>query len=183
MHRRSVPKEVSYVNIQPKTTTKFTQGYSRGIVAFLVAYTTHLGPVRAAEAVERFGDRVFDVIRERPEELCVIKGITPARAQVIHESFGTVAPIANVDSWLRHIGLGKADARRVREVYGPDAAELVREPVPAGRRDPRHRLFTTDSLRVMLRIGPYLAVPPVCRVEVRALPGCSDRGSRVRAAG
>src|SRR5262245_40373630 len=31
----------------------------RGVVAFLVAYTTHLGPVRAAEAVERFGDRVF----------------------------------------------------------------------------------------------------------------------------
>jgi len=48
----------------------------RGIVAFLLAYTTHLGPVRAAEAVERFGDRVFEVLRNRPEELCVIKGIT-----------------------------------------------------------------------------------------------------------
>src|SRR6266540_2664601 len=99
----------------------------RGVVAFLEAYTTHLGPVRAAEAVERFGDRAFEVIRERPEELCVIKGITPDRAQVIHESFAQVATIANVDSWLRHIGLGKADARRVREAYRDDAARLVRE--------------------------------------------------------
>ncbi|MBV9324028.1 MAG: hypothetical protein JO352_09610 [Chloroflexi bacterium] len=56
----------------------------RGVVAFLVAYTTHLGPVRAAEAVERFGQRVFEVIREHPDELCVIKGITPDRAQTIH---------------------------------------------------------------------------------------------------
>src|SRR6266542_4479266 len=80
----------------------------RGVVAFLVAYTTHLGPVRAAEAVERFGDRVFEVIRERPEDLCVIKGITPDRARAVHDSFAQVATIANVDSWLRHIGLGKA---------------------------------------------------------------------------
>jgi len=77
----------------------------RGIVAFLVAYTTHLGPVRAAEAVERFGDRVFEVLRNSPEDLCVIKGITPGRARVIHESFARVATIADIDSWLRHIGL------------------------------------------------------------------------------
>jgi len=102
--------------------------------------TRHLGRVRAAEAVERFGNRVFEVIREQPREVRAIKTITPERAHAIHDSFAAVASIANVDSWLRHIGLGKADARRVREVYGLDAAELVREPVPAGRRDPRHRL-------------------------------------------
>jgi exodeoxyribonuclease V alpha subunit len=127
----------------------------RGVVAFLVAYTTHLGPVRAADAVERFGDRVFAVIRERPEELCAIKGITPARAQMIHDSFASVAAIANVDSWLRHIGLGKADARRVREAYGDDAARLVREN-PYRLADDIHGIgfLTADSLRVMLGIGP-----------------------------
>src|SRR5438445_13283032 len=87
----------------------------------------HLGPVRAAEAVERFGDRVFEVLRDSPEDLCVIKGITPSRARAVHASFAQVATIANVDSWLRHIGLGKADARRVREACGDDAARLVRE--------------------------------------------------------
>jgi exodeoxyribonuclease V alpha subunit len=127
----------------------------RGVVAFLVAYTTHLGPVRAAEAVERFGQRVFEVIRERPEELCVIKGITRARAQTIHASFSAVASIANVDSWLRHIGLGKAEARKVREAYGEDAARLVREN-PYRLADEIHGIgfLTADSLRVMLGIGP-----------------------------
>src|SRR5229473_2257264 len=108
--------------VQVKTVELVDHLDRRGVVAFLVAYTTHLGPVRAGEAVERFGDRVFEVIRESPEDLCAIKGITPSRARAVHESFAQVATIANVDSWLRHIGLGKADARRVREAYGDDAA-------------------------------------------------------------
>jgi exodeoxyribonuclease V alpha subunit len=130
----------------------------RGVVAFLVAYTTHLGPVRAAEAVQLFGQRVFEVIREHPEELCAIKGVTPARAQAIQSSFAAVANIANVDSWLRHIGLGKADARRVRDAYGDDAARLVREN-PYRLADEIHGIgfLTADSLRVMLGIGPTSA--------------------------
>jgi exodeoxyribonuclease V alpha subunit len=127
----------------------------RGIVAFLVAYTTHLGPVRAGEAVQRFGQRVFEVIREHPEELCAIKGITPARAQIIQASFAGVANIADIDPWLRHIGLGKADARRVREAYGNDAARLVREnPYRLADEIRGIGFLTADSLRVMLGIGP-----------------------------
>ena len=127
----------------------------RGVVAFLVAYTTHLGPVRAAHAVERFGDRVFEVIRQNPEELCAIKGITPGRARAVHESFAQVASIANVDSWLRHIGLGKADARRVCEAYGDDAVRLVRGN-PYRLADDIHGIgfVTADSLRLMLGIAP-----------------------------
>src|SRR6266536_4546203 len=73
--------------VQVKTVELVDHLDRRGVVAFLVTYTTHLGPVRAAEAVERFGDRVFEVIRERPEDLCAIKGITLARARMVNESF------------------------------------------------------------------------------------------------
>ncbi len=141
--------------VQVKTVELVDHLDRRGVVAFLVAYTTHLGPVREAEAVERFGDRVFEVIRERPEELCAIKGITPARARMVHESFAEVATIANVDSWLRHIGLGKADARRAREAYGDDAARLVRAN-PYRLADEIHVIgfVTADSLRLMLGIAP-----------------------------
>ena len=67
--------------VQVKTVELVDHLDRRGVVAFLVAYTTHLGPVRAAEAVEPFRDRVFEVIRENPEELCAIKGITASRAR------------------------------------------------------------------------------------------------------
>jgi len=141
--------------VQVKTVELVDHLDRRGVVAFLVAYTTHLGPVRAAQAVERFGDRVFEVIRQNPEELCAIKGITPGRARAVHESFAQVASIANVDSWLRHIGLGKADARRVREAYGDDAVRLVRGN-PYRLADDIHGIgfVTADSLRLMLGIAP-----------------------------
>jgi len=117
------------------------------------AQATDLGPVRAAE-VERFDDRLFELIRESAEEPCAIKGITPARAQAIHSSFAQVSSIANVDSWLRHIGLGKADARRVREAYGDDAARLVRENPHRLANDIHVISFlTADSLRLMLGIA------------------------------
>ena len=73
--------------VQVKTLELIDHLDRRGMVAFLVSYTTHLGPVRAAEAVGRFGDRVFEVIRNSPQDLCVIKGITPERARAVHASF------------------------------------------------------------------------------------------------
>src|SRR5204863_4326977 len=76
-------------------------------------------------------------------------------ARAIRESFARVATIADIDSWLRHIGLGKADARRVREAYGHDAARLVREN-PYRLADDIHGIgfLTADSLRIMLGIAP-----------------------------
>jgi exodeoxyribonuclease V alpha subunit len=63
--------------------------------------------------------------------------------------------IANVDSWPRHIGLGKADARNVREAYGDGSARLVREN-PYRLADDIHGIgfVTADSLRLMLGIAP-----------------------------
>jgi exodeoxyribonuclease V alpha subunit len=111
----------------------------------------HLGRVRAAEAVAPFGDRVFEVLKEHPEELCAIKGITPDRARAIAESFAQVADIA---SWLRHVGLGRADARRVRDKYGDDAARKVREnPYRLADEVSGIGFLTADSLRRMLGIA------------------------------
>ena len=141
--------------LQVKTLELVDDLHRRGVVAFLASYTTHLGPVRAAEAVERFGERVFEVIRNSPDELCAIKGITPARARAIHQSFAAVAGIAHLESWLRQLGLGKADARRVREAYGEDTARLVRDnPYRLADDIPGIGFLTADSLRVRLGIGP-----------------------------
>jgi exodeoxyribonuclease V alpha subunit len=126
-----------------------------GVVAFLVAYTKHLGPARASEAVARFGDRIFEVLSDDPEQLCVIRGITPSRARAIGESFARVADVADIDSWLRQIGLGRADARRVREQYGDDAARLVREnPYRLADDIAGIGFLTADSLRRRLGIAP-----------------------------
>jgi exodeoxyribonuclease V alpha subunit len=125
-----------------------------GVVAFLAAYTKHLGRVRAAEAVALFGDRIFEVLKDNPEELCAIKGVTPGRARAVAESFAQVADIADIDSWLRHVGLGRADARRVSDKYGDDAARKVREnPYRLADEVSGIGFLTADSLRPMLGIA------------------------------
>jgi exodeoxyribonuclease V alpha subunit len=66
-----------------------------------------------------------------------------------------VADIADIDSWLRHVGLGRADARRVREKYGDDAARKVREnPYRLADEVSGIGFLTADSLRRMLGIAP-----------------------------
>ncbi len=110
--------------------------------------------MRAAEAVALFGDRIFEVLKDNPEELCAIKGITPRRARAVAESFAQVADIADIDSWLRHVGLGRADARRVRDKYGDDAARKVREnPYRLADEISGIGFLTADTLRRMLGIA------------------------------
>jgi hypothetical protein len=82
-----------------------------GMIAFLASYTKHLGRARAAEAIALFGDRVFEVLKDSPQELCAIKGITPARARAVGESF---APTT-----ARRLSLGVTRHRRRRH---PDLA-------------------------------------------------------------
>ena len=65
-----------------------------------------------------------------------------------------MADIADIDSWLRHVGLGRADARRVREKYGDDAARKVREnPYRLADEVSGIGFLTADSLRRMLGIA------------------------------
>ena len=90
---------------------------------------------------------MFEVLRNSPQDLFAIKGITPARARTIGESFAAVAGIANIDSWLRHMGL-------VRPTPAVSARRMATN-CPSGARNP-HRLaddihgigfLTADSLR------------------------------------
>ena len=60
-----------------------------GMISMLSAENvTHLGPVRAAAAIERFGvDGVIRILEDEPERLAEIKGITPERAAAAAEGW------------------------------------------------------------------------------------------------
>lgn len=50
-----------------------------------------IGPKRARVIVERFGDQVLDVIRDEPEKLLDIPGLTPARVSLIQATYQAAA--------------------------------------------------------------------------------------------
>lgn len=77
-----------------------------------------IGPVLAGKLVAQFGDRLFDVMENSPKELAVIPGITPKRAQEIHEEYLKVKGDREDDLWFsrHHITLNMRN--RLVDVYG-----------------------------------------------------------------
>jgi hypothetical protein len=69
----------------------------------------------------------------------------------LSDSYAAVASIANVNSWLRQIGLGKADATRVGEAYREDAARLATLRTWLAQRGgtPTHPRFPTRRCRAL----------------------------------
>ncbi|MCE5334235.1 MAG: ATP-dependent RecD-like DNA helicase, partial [Desulfobacteraceae bacterium] len=80
-----------------------------------------IGPVLAGKLVEKFGDRLFDVMEKYPQELAAIPGITPKRAMEIHEEYLKVKCDREDDLWFsrHHITLNMRN--RLVDVYGSKA--------------------------------------------------------------
>ena len=121
--------------------------------------------------MERFGDRVFEVLRNSPEDLCVIKGITPGRAHVVRESFAQVATISDIDSWLRHMARVSATPRlligqtlsRSAHIWPGDGSQLCIMPCQT-----KSLHEQTDGVQAWLRFAPR-SRSLIARTEAGAL--------------
>ena len=77
----------SFEKIMPKTLDALEKYLSNGMIK-------GIGPSIAKKIVKQFGDDTINVIKNEPEKLVVIKGITSERAEEICEKF-----TENFDSW------------------------------------------------------------------------------------
>ena len=103
-----------------------------GLIAMLASENVaHLGPMRAADAVDRFGvEGVIAVLEDEPERLAEIKGITIERAQAAAEGWAAlkasqVSP--EVRRSLYSLGLTHYQVLRLCAAYGNNAADVLRE--------------------------------------------------------
>ena len=86
-----------------------------------------VGPSTAAKIVKAFGDQSLNVLKEEPEKLIKISGISPARARQIHESFCDQFGLQEVMLSLLEYGVTPAEALRCYKKWGVAAPERVRE--------------------------------------------------------
>ena len=82
-----------------------------------------IGAKTAAKIVAEFGDRALDVLENHPEELTKIPGISPKKANEMHESFCKQVGVRRLIEYLTLHHLPAELAVRVYKVYG----ELSRE--------------------------------------------------------
>ncbi|MEA3412066.1 MAG: ATP-dependent RecD-like DNA helicase [Pseudomonadota bacterium] len=86
-----------------------------------------IGPHFARKLVGAWGESVFDVIENEPEQLLTLEGIGPKRKERITRAWADQKVVRDIMVFLHAHGVGTARAARIFRTYGEAAVERVRE--------------------------------------------------------
>ena len=86
-----------------------------------------IGPVYADRLVEKFGERVFDVIEHQSGKLQEVEGIGKKRRAEIKESWEKQKAVREIMVFLHAHGVSTARAVRIYKRYGDAAIARIRE--------------------------------------------------------
>lgn len=86
-----------------------------------------IGPATAALIVSRFGDDSLNVLRDHPELLANLKGISEKKALEISREFRRQTGMRSLMEFLASASLPPYLALRVYRYYGDDSLELLKE--------------------------------------------------------
>ena len=92
-----------------------------------------IGPVYAKKLVEKFGEKIFDIIEQESGRLEDVDGIGPKRRQRIKDAWAEQKVIRTIMVFLHSNGVSTSRAVRIYKTYGEGAIEKVQADVePAG---------------------------------------------------
>lgn len=86
-----------------------------------------VGPATAALIVSRFGDDSLNVLRDHPELLASLKGMSMKKAQEISKEFRRQNGMRSLMEFLASASLPPYLALRVYRYYGDDSLDMLRE--------------------------------------------------------
>ncbi|MFN0129644.1 MAG: ATP-dependent RecD-like DNA helicase [Verrucomicrobiales bacterium] len=86
-----------------------------------------IGPVYAERLVEKFGERVFDIIEHQSGRLLDVEGIGKKRRAEIKESWEKQKAVREIMVFLHAHGVSTARAVRIYKRYGDAAITTIRE--------------------------------------------------------
>jgi len=84
-----------------------------------------VGPVTAERIVERFGEDTLDVIENNPRWLCDIRGISPRRADEIHNNYVQQFGMRTVMMYCNEF-FGPALSVKIFKAYGSAAIDIIK---------------------------------------------------------
>jgi exodeoxyribonuclease V alpha subunit len=85
-----------------------------------------IGPVYAKKLVDKFGERIFDIIEHESARLEDVDGIGPKRRKQIKDAWAEQKVIRQIMVFLHSNGVSTSRAVRIYKTYGEDAIEKVR---------------------------------------------------------
>lgn len=86
-----------------------------------------VGPATAAMIVARFGDDSLNVLRDHPEKLASLRGMSKKKAEEISAEFRRQTGMRSLMEFLGGAGIAPIFALRLYRYYGSEALEAVRD--------------------------------------------------------
>jgi len=124
-----------------------------GIMAYLEARVSGVGPKLARRIVEYFGDATFDIIENSPEELLKVPGVTRGTLQKITMSWDDRHGERRVLTALQGLGLSVTQAQRAMKHFGSSAPKTLEEDLYALTEVEGIGFLTADKLAEGRDIG------------------------------
>ena len=84
-----------------------------------------IGPVYAKKLVEKFGERIFEIIEKEASRLEELDGIGPKRRKLIKDAWAEQKVIRQIMVFLHSNGVSTSRAVRIYKTYGEGAIEKV----------------------------------------------------------
>lgn len=98
-----------------------------GLAKFLAREVAGIGPTRAKQIVERFGQQTLEVLSKTPERLCEIKKVSKAMAEKIGQAWKAVADSSCKASriWLAGRGFSPSASDKLLKKFGADTVNIL----------------------------------------------------------
>ena len=87
----------------------------------------HIGPVRARAIMDKFGDSIFEVLDNNPQQLTAIPGITSKRVKIIIEEWNRIKADKDTIFFLNGLGCTPRQRALIMDCYKEKTIETVKE--------------------------------------------------------
>ena len=86
-----------------------------------------IGPATAKKIIKKFGEETIDVLKNNPEKLAVISGISHEKAIQIGECFNENWELWGIVRFLEQFGISASLAKKIYKDLGKDAVEIIKK--------------------------------------------------------
>lgn len=111
-------KVETFEKIMPETLDAIEKYLANGIIK-------GIGPATAKKIVKKFGEATIEILRNEPEKLAEIKGITREKAGEISESFVENWELWQIVGFLEKFGIGPGSAQTIYKKLGNDTVSKI----------------------------------------------------------
>ena len=110
----------AYEKVMPETLEALEKYLGNGLIK-------GIGPATAKKIVKKFKEKTVEVIKNEPERLEEIKGITSKKALDISESFIENWELWQIVGFLERFGIGAQSAQNIFKKLGNDAIDKIKK--------------------------------------------------------